>query len=203
MRKRLSADARRADILDTAARQFAARGYGATEMEHIRTACGISRGGLYHHFGSRRAILDALIVREVAALAEVVENDGGNPVAAVIHAGSMHLGGSAGVLAAMHGRDERLEYLSSLEEAFARQLAPPLARALAGTLADGVDTEDAAELFLAIATELNRREILQDWTAARARRFGATALRAFATLLRDPGELEPVIAALDERGRKA
>ena len=126
MRTRLTKDQRRADILDKAGKLISERGLSATEMEDIRRACGISRGGLYHHFANKRAVLAALVEREVAALVAVVEAAKGSPIAALLRAGSGHLGAAPGVVSGVSSEDERLDYLSCLDQAFATLLSEPL-----------------------------------------------------------------------------
>lgn len=196
MRTRLSRSERRTDILETARRLIAERGLSGTEMEDIRLACGISRGGLYHHFGSKRAILDALVDAEVAPLAEALDRAERAPIAALLRAGSGHLGAGSGIVPALAAREERLDYLSGLETALTARLGGPLAEKLAGLVRRGVDPAHVAELFLTVNAHINRREILGEWSAGQAAGFAATALSALAPFLDDPSELAPVISDL-------
>jgi AcrR family transcriptional regulator len=50
----------RADILETALRLFADRGYAATSVHDIRKAARVSIGAVYHHFENKEAIARAL-----------------------------------------------------------------------------------------------------------------------------------------------
>lgn len=47
----------RSHIVDTALEVFAAKGYPETSMEDVCLAAGCSKGGLYHHFRTKTAIL--------------------------------------------------------------------------------------------------------------------------------------------------
>ena len=47
----------RSRIVDTAFEVFAAKGYPETSMEDVCLAAGCSKGGLYHHFRTKIAIL--------------------------------------------------------------------------------------------------------------------------------------------------
>jgi AcrR family transcriptional regulator len=64
----------RREIVETATRLFAERGYAAVSIEAVLVACGISRGALYHHFRSKEAMFEAVfeaveidVTRRVAA----------------------------------------------------------------------------------------------------------------------------------------
>jgi AcrR family transcriptional regulator len=48
--------------LDAALKLFSNQGYGATSMRQISEASGESVGNLYHHFGSKEAIFERLLV---------------------------------------------------------------------------------------------------------------------------------------------
>lgn len=48
-------------ILDTAARLFRQRGYAATSLRDIATACGMKAGSLYYHFESKDAIVSDVL----------------------------------------------------------------------------------------------------------------------------------------------
>ena len=56
-RPRTNHDARRAEIVDVAARLFAQRGYHATSIGDLAEATGLQRGGLYHYIGSKENVL--------------------------------------------------------------------------------------------------------------------------------------------------
>ncbi len=47
-------------ILSQALRAFAARGYNAVGVQEICIAAGITKPSLYHHFGSKRGLLEAI-----------------------------------------------------------------------------------------------------------------------------------------------
>jgi len=54
-------------ILRSAARLFARQGYGRTTMDQIACEAGTSKGALYHHFPTKRALFDALVAERIAA----------------------------------------------------------------------------------------------------------------------------------------
>lgn len=60
-RRRLTAQQRRAGILDAALEVFALRGYHGTSIDEIATAAGISKGLIYEHFDSKRELHDTLL----------------------------------------------------------------------------------------------------------------------------------------------
>jgi AcrR family transcriptional regulator len=63
-------EARRTEILDTAATLFASKGL-RTSLKEIADACGILPGSLYHHFDSKEAIIVELVERYQADLDDV------------------------------------------------------------------------------------------------------------------------------------
>jgi AcrR family transcriptional regulator len=50
-------DARQREVVATAARLFAQRGYQATSMADLTAATGLAAGGLYHYIGSKEQLL--------------------------------------------------------------------------------------------------------------------------------------------------
>lgn len=48
-------------ILETAARLICVRGYEATSMQEIASACGLTKAGLYHHVQSKEQLLFAIM----------------------------------------------------------------------------------------------------------------------------------------------
>jgi TetR/AcrR family acrAB operon transcriptional repressor len=55
--------ATRKRILEVATRSFARRGIANTRLADVAASAGVTRGAIYHHFGSREALLDAVIER--------------------------------------------------------------------------------------------------------------------------------------------
>ena len=53
----------RTKLIAAARRAFAAHGYVASAMEDITAAAGLTRGALYHHFDSKRGLLEAVIAQ--------------------------------------------------------------------------------------------------------------------------------------------
>ncbi len=60
MAKHASQETRRAQILEAAITCFADKGYYGTSVDDIATLTHLSKGAIYHHFGSKRDILLAL-----------------------------------------------------------------------------------------------------------------------------------------------
>lgn len=65
-RRRLSPEVRVQQILDAALVEFCERGYGDTRMDDIARRAGLSKGGLYAHFDSKDAVIEALLRRSLA-----------------------------------------------------------------------------------------------------------------------------------------
>ena len=59
--RRMSADARRAQLLEVALELFGARGYHATSINHIIEKASVARGTFYQYFKSKREIFDSLL----------------------------------------------------------------------------------------------------------------------------------------------
>lgn len=50
-------DRRQAEVVDGAARVFAARGYDQTSVQELSDAIGLAAGGIYHYFGGKEQLL--------------------------------------------------------------------------------------------------------------------------------------------------
>ena len=64
MTKHRSPDERAAQILDAAKSCFLQKGYFATKMDEIAREAGLSKGGVYFHFDSKRQIFRELVQQE-------------------------------------------------------------------------------------------------------------------------------------------
>ncbi|MBO9534682.1 MAG: helix-turn-helix transcriptional regulator [Solirubrobacteraceae bacterium] len=62
-RQRLDVDARRAQLLTIGSELFASRPYDDVWIDHVAERADVSRGLLYHYFGSKRGLLHAVIER--------------------------------------------------------------------------------------------------------------------------------------------
>ena len=67
------AHARPDEILDAALDAFVEKGFDAARMEDVAARAGLSKAGVYLYFESKDALLKALIVREVAPIAQRAE----------------------------------------------------------------------------------------------------------------------------------
>ncbi len=68
-----------AGILDAAAAAFATHGLDGASLQRVADAVGYSKTGLLHRFGSREALLDAVVDRCLTMLAGVVERSRDQP----------------------------------------------------------------------------------------------------------------------------
>ena len=63
-----SSDDTRAELLDRALDLFAAYGYDGAGVQQICGAAGVTKPTLYHHFGSKRGLLETLMERRLETL---------------------------------------------------------------------------------------------------------------------------------------
>jgi AcrR family transcriptional regulator len=63
----------RSNILDCALKFFARRGYDAVGVQELVEAAGITKPTLYHYFGSKRGLLDALLAEQFSQMYQVIE----------------------------------------------------------------------------------------------------------------------------------
>ena len=57
----------REQIVQAALTVFAFKGYSAASMDDVCLAAGCSKGGLYHHFATKTAVLSAVVDRLIAS----------------------------------------------------------------------------------------------------------------------------------------
>lgn len=78
-RARLSAEARRRQIIDEATRIIGLRGYFGFSLQEVADACGMTQAGILHHVGSKDELLQMVLeFRDEADLASLAES---SPVA--------------------------------------------------------------------------------------------------------------------------
>lgn len=58
----------RHDILDAAERVFHAHGVAAATLQQIAAEAGVTRGAVYHHFGDKQEIVEAMLARVIQPL---------------------------------------------------------------------------------------------------------------------------------------
>ena len=102
----------RALLVATARRLFAARGYAGVGTEEIVRAAGVTRGALYHHFGGKKDLLEAVycqveeeLTQEIGEL--VLRQADASPLAA------METGARAFIEACSRPEVERIVLLDS------------------------------------------------------------------------------------------
>eukprot|EP01036_Dinobryon_divergens_P001560 gene1560-2040_t len=54
-------EATRRLLIETARRAFGEKGYGEVALEDLVREAGVTRGALYHHFGSKQGLFEALV----------------------------------------------------------------------------------------------------------------------------------------------
>ena len=64
----------RQDLLEAALTIFSQQGYAAARLEDIAEAAGVTRGAIYHHFGSKAELFQALVEDASALGSNVVQN---------------------------------------------------------------------------------------------------------------------------------
>ena len=60
-RRRLTPEARREEILETATRLISERGYNGVTLQEVADACGMAKSGVLHHFPSKDNLLVELL----------------------------------------------------------------------------------------------------------------------------------------------
>lgn len=73
MTRHLPEATRREQILSAARKCFIERGYHPTRMEDIAATAGLSKGGVYFHFDSKREVFDALVEAEFLDSMNVIQ----------------------------------------------------------------------------------------------------------------------------------
>ncbi|GAS93843.1 transcriptional regulator [Mycolicibacterium canariasense] len=81
--RRARGAASRAVILQAATTLFCTRGYAGTGMSAIATAAGVHTGSIYHAFGSKQGLLDAVIDGVADATFGAIESVAFDPAASV------------------------------------------------------------------------------------------------------------------------
>ena len=74
-RTRLPPATRRDEILDTARRLFAERGYATVSASEVAREAGVTPGLLHHYFGGKRGLFETLVQRLGPQILEVVRVD--------------------------------------------------------------------------------------------------------------------------------
>ncbi|MGV1870049.1 TetR/AcrR family transcriptional regulator [Agrobacterium rosae] len=63
----------RRNLMDCAARLAAEQGFSAVSVQAIASAAGVTKGGLFHHFASKQALLEAVVGDLLAKLDEDID----------------------------------------------------------------------------------------------------------------------------------
>ncbi len=185
-RRRLSAEDRRAELLDAATEVFARRGYHAAAIDEIAQAAGISKALIYEHFPSKKDLHASLLERHVQEIVDALSES-----AAPTDPGNLRL--RAGVAAFFewaetHPEAFRLMFRDVLEAEVAESIARLQRQATAAIAAliaadpsaaqreDALAVETFAQLLSGAVQSLaiwwqDHPEVSRDWLVARVMDF--------------------------------
>ncbi len=168
-------DRRRQQVIDAAARTFAARGYHATSIEDLTAATGLTRGGLYHYTDSKQAllfgVLDELMEPLLAQARAIVAQDAPpeQQLRALTRAWLAHVAAHLDHMVVFNReratleRDPRWEQVRRARRAFERLLAGVLER---GRADGSFRIEDPQLVLLALLGMVNHAPV---WLKPRGR----------------------------------
>ncbi|MDR1293506.1 MAG: TetR/AcrR family transcriptional regulator [Bifidobacteriaceae bacterium] len=146
-------------IVDVAGRLFALRGYEQTTIQDIVDGLGMSKGAIFHHFGSKEEIVEAVLARhsvKLIAAADAVASDTSIPAEErlVRTAKALHVSDDDGLrmVEHLHKPQNALMHLK-MERLLLDDAAPILARVVQDGVEQGVfDTpypQEVTEMILA------------------------------------------------------
>jgi AcrR family transcriptional regulator len=149
-------------IVEVAARLFAEKGYEQTTIQDIVDGLGMSKGAIFHHFGSKEDIVEAVIGRhrdKLIAAAEAAADDKSVPVyeRLVRTALALHVSDDAGLQMAehMHKPQNALMHMK-IERMLFDDATPVLARVVREGIERGLfDTPCPEEVIGVILTYSN------------------------------------------------
>jgi AcrR family transcriptional regulator len=162
MTKHRSPDERAAQILDAARSCFMRKGYFATKMDEIAHESGLSKGGIYFHFDSKRDIFRSLVEREYNRDMEFIDSvlDTERDIATILVGLGEHFVQEfastdkprfTAIIAEMAIRDEEIhEMLQELQDNYIQRLASVLERAMDEGQLRKVDATATATILKAI-----------------------------------------------------
>ena len=159
-------------IVDQAMRLFGERGYSATSVAEIETATGLvgGGGGLYRHFRSKRAVLEAGVRRQIASNGDLLARLRAAFVPGEPLLDRLRRLGHAGIARLDRERDlnrllvRDLRHFPDLLEVTARDELRPVHDALAGWLATapGASDVDAPAVAAVLAGATAHYWLLRD-----------------------------------------
>ncbi len=162
MTKHRSPDERAAQILDAARACFMRQGYFATKMDEIAQESGLSKGGIYFHFDSKRDIFRSLVEHEYNRDMEFIDGvlDAERDITSILVGLGEHFVREfastdkprfTAIIAEMAIRDEEIhEMLTELQQNYIDRMATVLERAMDEGQLRQVDPHAAATLLKAI-----------------------------------------------------
>jgi AcrR family transcriptional regulator len=160
---------RRLGILDTAEKLFFERGYEETSVQDILDAMGLSKGGFYHHFDSKMAVLNAVSVRRAeqrysVALREIRASSLGaveklNRLLSLLNLFEREAPAFVSMVLNVCYRGGNTAMLDSMKAVTLEKLAPVLDEIIAQGMRDGVlytrQPGGIARLILMLAHDIN------------------------------------------------
>ena len=175
---------RRQQILDAARKCFIEKGYYPTRMEDIARQAGLSKGGIYFHFESKRQVFEALVrheYQESTTFLKQISQQSIGSYEEMFQIMARHYLDSFGarpdfprffmVMGEMAGRDESVrEMLADLQNEYTTVIAriiqagidagalKPVDPHAAATLLKGII--DAVEGYMAIGVEMDNERLL-------------------------------------------
>lgn len=159
-------DQRRDELLATAERLFYTKGYEGTSVQDILTEMNFSKGGFYHHFDSKLAVLEAICEQRAQETCDRAREAAGaqqgavNRLNALLHDSALLHSGNAGfvyLLIQVAYRDDGALMREKMRRSQLEELQPVLEGILSGGMAQGVflasDASTAASLTLRLMAQ--------------------------------------------------
>jgi AcrR family transcriptional regulator len=163
MTKHRSSDERSTQILDAARKCFLDKGYFASRMDEIAEEAGLSKGGVYFHFDSKRDIFRELVQQEydrAMAFVEEVANSEGDMATKLLAMGSHFVQNFASgdeqprfmaIIGEMALRDEDVrQMLLELQESYVQRISSLLEEGIRQGQFREIDSRATAFLLKAL-----------------------------------------------------